>query len=531
MQAKAIMVQGTGSDVGKSILVCALCRIFHQEGLRVAPFKAQNMSLNSYVTLDGKEMGRAQVAQAEAAGIQPAVEMNPILLKPTGNNGSQVITMGRPLRHMTASEYYQNKNMMLDIAKKAYARLKEQYDIIVIEGAGSPSEINLKDSDIVNMKIAETADAPVLLMTDIDRGGAFAWIVGTLELLSNEERQRICGIIINKFRGDMEILKSGINMLEKKIDKPVLGVIPYFDDIRIDNEDSVCLENNDHKSQPMNSKPDNASIDIVVVRLPRISNFTDFDILKREKDVRLRFVDSVKSLGKPDLIILPGTKNTIGDLKAIKENGIADAIVNFANEGTMAIGICGGYQMLGKEIKDPESAESDISKIDGLGLLDAITFFKPEKNTYQVKARMYNNPSPSECNRAGGRAGNIFNNIKCDITGYEIHMGETKLLNGISPFLRITERSGKSVTMVDGAVSNNGNVIGTYVHGILDNDEFRLGLINYLRENKGISPLLRNELIIAKREKEEQYNRLADLIRKHIKMDMIYKLIGTQTFI
>jgi adenosylcobyric acid synthase len=403
--------------------------------------------------------------------------------------------------------------MMLDIAKKAYARLKEQYDIIVIEGAGSPSEINLKDSDIVNMKIAEIADAPVLLMTDIDRGGAFAWIVGTLELLTNEERQRICGVIINKFRGDMEILKSGVNMLEKKIDKPVLGVIPYFNDIRIDNEDSVCLENNDYKSKSVNSKPNEASIDIVLVRLPRISNFTDFDILKREKDIRLRFVDSAKSLGKPDLIILPGTKNTIGDLKAIKENGIADAIVNFANEGTMVIGICGGYQMLGNEINDPENAESNISQIDGLGLLNATTFFKPEKNTYQIKARMYNNS-------------NIFNNINCDITGYEIHMGETKLLNGISPFLRIIERSGKGVSMADGAVSNNGNVIGTYVHGILDNDEFRLGLINYLRENKGISPLLRDELIKAKREKEEQYNRLADLVRKHIKMDMIYNVIG-----
>ncbi len=517
MQAKAIMVQGTGSDVGKSILVCALCRIFQQEGLKVAPFKAQNMSNNSYITMDGKEMGRAQVAQAEAAGLRPSVEMNPILLKPTGNNGSQVITMGRPLRHMTAGEYYQNKNMMLDIAKQAYARLKGQYDIIVIEGAGSPSEINLKDSDIVNMKIAETADAPVLLVTDIERGGAFAWVVGTLELLDSDERERVCGVIINKFRGDMKILQSGVNMLENRIDKPVLGVIPYFNDIKIDDEDSVCLENNGYKSQFVNSgnsKPEKAPIDIVVVRLPRISNFTDFDILKREKDVRLRFVDNVKSFGKPDLIILPGTKNTIGDLKTIKENGIADIIINFAKEGTMVIGICGGYQMLGNEIIDPENAESDISQINGLGLLNAITFFKPEKDTYQIKARMYSR-------------NNIFNDIKCDMTGYEIHMGETKLLNGLSPFLRIIERSGKGISMVDGAVSNNGNVIGTYVHGILDNDEFRLGLINYLRKNKGISPLLRDELITAKREKEEQYDRLADLVRKHIKMDMIYKLIGT----
>ncbi len=530
MPAKAIMVQGTGSDVGKSILVCALCRIFQQEGLKVTPFKAQNMSNNSYITVDGKEMGRAQVAQAEAAGLQPAVEMNPILLKPTGNNGSQVITMGRPLRHMMAGEYYRNKGMMLDIAKQAYTRLKEQYDIIVIEGAGSPSEINLKDSDIVNMKIAEIADAPVLLVTDIERGGAFAWVVGTLELLDSDERERVCGVIINKFRGDMEILKSGVNMLENKIDKPVLGVIPYFNDIKIDDEDSVCLENNGYKSQFVNSgnsKPDKASLDIVVVRLPRISNFTDFDILKREKDVRLRFVDNVKSFGKPDLIILPGTKNTIGDLKTIKENGIADTIISFAKEGTMVIGICGGYQMLGKEINDPENAESDISQIGGLGLLNAITFFKPEKNTYQIKARMYNNPPGHQPDKAilAGTGNNIFNNIKGDMTGYEIHMGETKLLNGLSPFLRIIERSGKDISMVDGAVSNNGNVIGTYVHGILDNDEFRLGLINYLRKNKGISPLLRDELITAKREKEEQYDRLADLIRKHIKMDMIYGVI------
>jgi adenosylcobyric acid synthase len=512
------MVQGTGSDVGKSILVCALCRIFQQEGLKVAPFKAQNMSNNSYITVDGKEMGRAQVAQAEAAGLQPAVEMNPILLKPTGNNGSQVITMGQPLRHMTAGEYYRNKNMMLDIAKQAYARLKEQYDIIVIEGAGSPAEINIKDNDIVNMKIAEIADAPVLLVTDIERGGAFAWVVGTLELLDSDERERVCGIIINKFRGDMGILQSGINMLEERINKPVLGVIPYFNDIKIDDEDSVCLDNNGYKSQFVNSgnnknsKPDKAPLDIVVVRLPRISNFTDFDILKREKDVRLRFVDNVKSFGKPDLIILPGTKNTIGDLKTIKDNGLADTIINFAKEGTMVIGICGGYQMLGKEINDPKKAESDISQIGGLGLLNAITFFKPEKNTYQIKARMYNN-------------NNIFNDIKGDMTGYEIHMGETKLLNGLSPFLRIIERSGKDISMVDGAVSNNGNVIGTYVHGILDNDEFRLGLINYLRKNKGISPLLRDELITAKREKEEQYDKLADLVRKHIKMDVIYGVI------
>lgn len=511
MKAKAIMVQGTGSNVGKSILVCALCRIFQQEGLKVAPFKAQNMSNNSYITVDGKEMGRAQVAQAEAAGLQPAVEMNPILLKPTGNNGSQVITMGKPLRHMVAGEYYENKNTMLEIAKKAFEILRGQYDIIVIEGAGSPSEINLKDNDIVNMKIAEIADAPVLLMTDIERGGAFAWIVGTLELLNEDERKRICGVIINKFRGDMEILKSGINMLENKINKPVLGVIPYYDDIRIDDEDSVCLETNRQKLQSMNSKSNEYCIDIAVIRFPRISNFTDFDSLKLEKDVRVRFVDKVQSFGKPDLIILPGTKNTIGDLKFIKENGIANAITNFERGGAMVFGICGGYQMLGKEIKDPENSESNLSQINGLGLLDASTIFMSGKDTYQVKASF--------------NAGNIFN-VKCDITGYEIHMGETTLLNETTPFLKIKERSGEKVNLEDGAVSCDGNVIGTYLHGIFDNDEFRLGLINYLRRIKGISPLLHDEIIITKREKDKQYDKLADLIRNHINMEYVFKLIG-----
>ena len=259
--AKAIMVQGTGSDVGKSILVCALCRIFRQEGLKVAPFKAQNMSNNSYVTADGREMGRAQVAQAEAAGILPEAEMNPILLKPSGNNGSQIITMGRPLRHMTAHEYYENKEMMLDIAKEAYKSLSSKYDVIVIEGAGSPAEINIKDNDIVNMKIAEIANAPVILVTDIERGGSFAWIVGTLELLSSDERERVMGIVINKFRGDMGILESGIQMLEERIKKPVLGVLPYFTDIDVDDEDSVSLDKRGKKQDAR------GEIDIVIIRL------------------------------------------------------------------------------------------------------------------------------------------------------------------------------------------------------------------------------------------------------------------------
>jgi len=541
--AKAIMVQGTGSDVGKSILVCALCRIFRQEGLKVAPFKAQNMSNNSYVTADGREMGRAQVAQAEAAGILPEVEMNPILLKPSGNNGSQIITMGKPLRHMTAHEYYENKDSMLEIAKRAYESLSEQYDVIVIEGAGSPAEINIKDNDIVNMKIAEIADAPVILVTDIERGGSFAWIVGTLELLNSDERDRVMGVIINKFRGDMGILESGIDMLEERINKPVLGVLPYFTDIDVDDEDSVSLDRKNKKQktgrETVSHSPDKrrrgqegtkgtkekleletedekleGQIDVAIIRLPRISNFTDFDILIREKSLSVRFVEDARSIGNPDLIILPGTKNTIGDLEHIKESGIAGAIINLAKTGTMVIGICGGYQMLGSVILDPENAESKTLETDGLGLIDVSTLFKLQKSTHQVKARLHDKGS------------DIFKglNRNSEITGYEIHMGETVLLNGTAPFLKITERSDKEVSMEDGAVSRDGNVIGSYLHGIFDNDEFRLGLINRLRKNRGLTPMLVEELSTV--DKEEQYDKLADWFREHINMDLIYEKIS-----
>ncbi len=515
--AKAIMVQGTGSDVGKSILVCALCRILRQEGLKVAPFKAQNMSNNSYVTADGREMGRAQVAQAEAAGILPEAEMNPILLKPSGNNGSQIITMGRPLRHMTAHEYYENKDSMLEIAKEAYESLSEQYDVIVIEGAGSPAEINIKENDIVNMKIAEIADAPVILVTDIEKGGSFAWIVGTLELLDSDERDRVMGIIINKFRGDLSILESGIDMLEERINKPVLGVLPYFTNIDVDDEDSMSL---DKRNKPQEEEKQEGLIDVAIIRLPRISNFTDFDILIREKCICVRFVEDARSIGNPDLIILPGTKNTIGDLETVKESGIADAIIDLAKSGTMVIGICGGYQMLGSVIRDPENAESKTLETEGLGLIDVSTLFRMQKNTYQVKAKLHDKGS------------DIFKGLNTDseIAGYEIHMGETELLNGTAPFLKILERSDKEVCMDDGAVSDDGNVIGSYLHGIFDNDEFRLELINKLRKSKGLSPMLAEELSSV--DKEREYDKLADWFRENINMDLIYEKIGhrlTQT--
>jgi len=464
------------------------------------------------VTADGREMGRAQVAQAEAAGILPIAEMNPILLKPSGNNGSQIITMGKPLRHMTANEYYKNKDSMLEIAKEAYASLSDEYDIIVIEGAGSPAEINIKDDDIVNMKIAEIADAPVILVTDIERGGSFAWIVGTLELLNSDERDRVMGVIINKFRGDMGILESGLQMLEERINKPVLGVLPYFTNIDVDDEDSVSLDRKNRKQEVRNKKQENL-IDVVIIRLPRISNFTDFDILIKEKSLNVRFVEDARSIGNPDLIILPGTKNTIGDLESIKENGIANAVINLAKSGTMIIGICGGYQMLGSVIRDPENAESKTLETDGLGLIDVRTLFRLQKNTHQVKATLHD------------RGTDIFKGLNTDneITGYEIHMGETELLNGTAPFLKILERSDKEVSMDDGAVSSDGNVIGSYLHGIFDNDEFRLELINRLRESKGLTPMQADELNTV--DKETEYDKLADWFREHIDMDFIYERI------
>src|SRR3990170_2679645 len=530
MLNSSIMIQGTGSHVGKSILVCALCRILKQDGYRVAPFKAQNMALNSFVTKDGKEIGRAQVAQAEAAGIEPIVEMNPILLKPTGDSGSQVVIMGKPIGNMTAKEYYQKKADFVSIIKEAYDKLRSKFDIIVIEGAGSPAEINLKDGDIVNMGMAEMASAPVLLVTDIDRGGAFACIV------------------FNKFRGDKGILKPGLVMLERRINKPVVGVIPYMHDLSIDDEDSVSLEysstikNNavvhPHPNPPpsmgrVSGNPSihilpslggreieggsvellrNSYIDIVVIKLPRISNFTDFNMFTHEKDVKVRFVDKAENIGKPDLLIIPGTKNTIGDLTFLKERGIFGEIIELSRQGTMTIGICGGYQMLGKQINDPHHVESSEDSIQGLGLLETMTTFSREKQTYQVKARMLEH-------------GHLFP-VDNELVGYEIHMGETTHNghNSVRPFARITERAGEMVDILDGCVSVNGNVMGTYIHGIFDNDDFRTKLIDYLRLKKGLNPS-NGRYADFKTIKELRYNELADIVRRNINMNLVYSMI------
>ena len=541
------MIQGTGSHVGKSILVCALCRILKQDGYRVAPFKSQNMALNSFVTRDGKEIGRAQVTQAEAAGIEPTVEMNPILLKPTGDCGSQVVIMGKPIGNMTAKEYYQKKAGFVSIIKDAYDKLRSKFDIIVIEGAGSPAEINLKDGDIVNMGMAEMASAPVLLVTDIDRGGAFAWIIGTLELLNVSERNRVKGIVFNKFRGDKSILKPGLDMLESRINKPVVGVIPYIHNLGVDDEDSVSLEFNNKFTQyrdenlpfsppceggeigvvkkSQNAPLDieqlygndtditgNGFVDIVVIKLPRISNFTDFNTLTHEKDVKVRFVDKAEKIGKPDLLIIPGTKNTIGDLLVLRERGIFGEIIELSRQGTMTIGICGGYQMLGKQINDPHHVESTKDSIQGLGLLETVTTFAREKQTYQVKVRMLEHK-------------NLFP-VDDELVGYEIHMGETTY-NGnksVRPFARITERGGETVEIFDGCVSTNGNVMGTYIHGIFDNDGFRSKLIDYLRLKKGLRPS-NGRCADFKAIKESKYNELADIVRKNINMNLVYSMM------
>ncbi len=498
--SRSIMVQGTGSGVGKSILVAALCRIFMQDGYRVAPFKSQNMALNSGVTIDGLEMGRAQITQAEAAGIVPRVEMNPILLKPTTDIGAQIIVCGKSIGNMQAVEYHKYKPQLTEVIKECFSLLQQEYEIIVIEGAGSPAEINLKDNDIVNMYMAKVANAPVILVADIDRGGAFAWIAGTLELLSEDERLRIKGIIINKFRGDKSLLRSGLEFMEQRYGVPILGVVPYFRDICIEEEDSLGLEKKEEKGVKKVEK----EIEVVVVQLPHISNFTDFDMLAREEDVSLRYVQPGELLGNPDMIILPGTKNTIADMNYLYATGCANEILSIVNKkSTLLLGICGGFQMLGTSILDTEQVESAIQKIDGLGLIDITTVFLSQKLTTQIKAQVCH-----ELLETG-----------LPITGYEIHMGKTIYGDGITPLFHMTYPEDR----YDGAISNDGTVMGTYIHGLFDNHEFRRVFINYLRKRKGLSL----QTTVKQISKEAEYDNLAALIRENVDMERIYEeLLG-----
>ena len=503
--AKKIMFQGTSSNVGKSILCTALCRILYRMGYKTVPFKAQNMALNSYVTKWGDEIGRAQVAQAEAAGIDPIVQMNPVLLKPTGNQSSQVVLMGKPVGVYSAKEYHTHYSLTaLDKVKESIAFLDENFEMIVIEGAGSPAEVNLKANDIVNMRIAKMTQAPVFLIADIDRGGAIASIVGTLELLEPEERDLIKGIIINKFRGDIKLLEPALTFIEEKTGKKVVGVIPAIENLDIDEEDSVALEN----KKNVGSK----DIQIAVIQTPKISNFTDFDALNYEPDVSVRFVGPGDIIGTPDLIILPGSKNTLADLTYLKNSGLADEIKDLAEKGTPVIGICGGNQMLGTAIYDPHHMEGDIEESEGLGLVNSTTTMKNQKTTHQVTFDVENLHFLN-----GTFSGS-------ELVGYEIHMGDTKPNdNTVKRCFTITKRSETPITVVDGFIDGRHQVMGTYIHGVFDNDEFRRFIINQLRLRKGLeeTPVVFHYF----EHKNKAYNRLADIVEEHLDMDYIMTLL------
>ena len=485
--AKNIMIQGTMSNAGKSLLCAGLCRIFRQDGYRVAPFKSQNMALNSFITADGGEMGRAQVVQAEAAGIAPDVRMNPILLKPTTDVGSQVIVNGVVQGNMRAMEYYRRKREFVPAVLEAYDSLAVENDIIVIEGAGSPAEINLKQEDIVNMGLAKLVDAPVLLVGDIDRGGVFAQLYGTVALLEPEEKARIKGTIINKFRGDRKILEPGLETLEQLCGVPVAGVIPYVH-VDIDDEDSL--------STRFTRDTGRKDIDLAVIRLPRISNFTDFAPFERFENVSVRYVEKVSDLHDPDMIMLPGTKSTIADLKWLRESGLETAILKAASAGTPIFGICGGYQMLGRTVSDPEQVEAaGISEISGMNLLDMDTLFRGEKVQTQTEGIFENIPGLFSC----------LNGLAYQ--GYEIHMG------------RSMERRS--------AVTCKGNVYGSYIHGIFDAPGVAEAILGALCRKKGLDPA-RLGSFDPKAYKEAQYDKLADAVRSGLDMDLVYRVLNRE---
>ena len=493
--ARPIMIQGTTSNAGKSLLCAALCRILHQDGLRVAPFKSQNMALNSYVTPDGLEMGRAQVLQAQAAGREADVRMNPILLKPTTDVGSQVIVNGVSRGNLSAKEYFRRKKELIPDILAAYVGLAAENDAIVIEGAGSPAEINLKENDIVNMGMAALVDAPVLLVGDIDPGGVFAQLYGTLALLPPEERAMVKGLVINKFRGDVSILTPGLRQLEALTHVPVLGVLPYLP-IDLDDEDSLSARLTNRSA---------ALVDIAVIRLPRLSNFTDFRTLERVDGVSVRYVTSPGQLGEPDLIILPGTKNTMADLLWLRRKGLEAGILRFAREGGTVLGICGGYQMLGRTLSDPESVEQG-GKMAGLGLLDVDTVFTHEKTRTRVHGTF------------GGMEGLLAPLSKRTFEGYEIHMGRTQGDKGIA----LLEDTVSGGSRRDGA--QRGNVYGTYVHGILDGPDVTETLVRTLAARKGIDPERLGSVAGADWQ-ARQYDLLADAVRTHLDMEAVYRIL------
>jgi adenosylcobyric acid synthase len=456
MTARVLMVQGTSSSVGKSLLAAALCRIFARRGMRVAPFKAQNMSNNAAVCADGAEIGRAQAVQAAAAGVEPTADMNPVLLKPEADARSQVIILGRPWRTLRAGSFYRRKDELWPVVPAALDRLRSAHDLIVIEGAGSPVELNLRSSDIVNMAVALHARAPVLLVGDIDRGGIFAQLLGTLMLLGPEERSLVRGLVVNRFRGDPTLFADGVRILEERGGVPVLGVVPHLPWLLLPEEDSVALDAAGAGRQTGMSAPQ--AVDVAVIHLPHIANFDDFDPLRAEAGIGLRYVRSPAALGRPHAVVLPGTKSTLADLAWLRAAGFAEALRDLATRGTAIVGICGGYQMLGRVVRDPAGIESSDGEAPGLGLLPVATTFESAKATFQVRARVLG--GPGWLAKAAGQ----------EVEGYEIHMGQT---TGGNPWLEITCRNGAPAGLPDGAVSDEGRVWGCYLHGLFANAALR----------------------------------------------------------
>ncbi len=498
MLGKALMFQGTGSSVGKSMLCAAVLRILHQDGFKVAPFKAQNMALNSYATFEGLEMGRAQVTQAEAAGIEPSVRMNPVLLKPTSDRRSQVIVNGRPIGTMSAMEYEAYKPQLRKIVGESYAALERDVDVVVIEGAGSPAEINLQKGDLVNMAMAEQADSPVILIGDINPGGVFAALYGTVKLLDESQQRRIKGIVINKFRGDVKILEPGLKMLEDLLNIPVIGVIPWMD-VDIEDEDSV--------TERFARQNGAGEIRAAIVRLPHISNFTDFSLLSSVPGVTVSYAENIAALEGADIILLPGTKNTIEDLNWLKQRGLADEIVRHARKGGMVIGICGGYQMLGETLRDPEHTESRIPEIAGLGLLNFDVLFQKEKRTIQSSGIV----------RCPGGWLAAHNGLQLD--GYEIHSGINHFGPGCVPFLYLNGE-GKP----DGVCNFQGNVLGSYLHGIFDTGAFWQAVINHVRTERGMECDTSTPITMAEF-REREFDRLASMVRQNLDMEAVYRII------
>ncbi len=520
MVGKAIMVQGTCSNAGKSMLVTALCRIFRQDGFRVAPFKAQNMSLNSYVTADGYEIGRAQGAQAEAAGVEAEALMNPVLLKPSGDRVAQVVLLGKPVGHVGAKDYRRDYvPRVLPAIKDSLGQLQARFEIVVIEGAGSPAEVNLRDQDIANMRVAEMAGAPVLLVADVDRGGALASIVGTLELLEPEERARVAGLVINKFRGDIDLLRPGLEFLASRTGKPVLGVIPYFSEHLLDDEDSVSLSERRARapepSLPAGRPAGETGLEIAVLRLPHISNFTDFAPLEAEPRVRLRYVGDGEPVGNPDAVILPGTKNTTADLDYLRSQGYDRQLRDIALAGVPVIGICGGYQMLGLKILDPLGVESTRPETDGLGLLNTVTEFRPEKEVRRVEARVTGDGGLLQ-----GLAGTV-------VAGFEIHMGLTRRLEGTRPWLEMIEKGGQRTSEPEGGLDAQGNVLGTYLHDLFSNRNFREGLLKAIGRRRGLAETVAPPDRLEP-SKERNYDRLAGLVRQNLDLGSIYRLMEVE---